>query len=75
MLWVVAGDIATDEPNRTGLTQLLVLTVNSKTEMEGTVRCVADPDDYIYGLTKAIKISKRPRKDAAQEAYRTFGLS
>ena len=75
MLWVVAGDIATDEPNRTGLTQLLVLTVKSKTEMEGTVRSVADPDEYVYGLTKMIKISNRPRGNAAQEAYRIFGSS
>ena len=74
MLWVVVGDIATDEPSRTHLAQLAVLTVISKTEMEGTIRSVADPDDEgVYGFTKARKISNRPLKGAAQEAHRIFG--
>jgi len=76
-LWVV-GDIVSDEPNRPRLTQLAVLTVlnGRHIEMEGTIWGVADQNgQYAYAFTEMRRISKRPREDAAQEAYKIYRSS
>jgi hypothetical protein len=77
-LWIVAS-VTGNGTSRSRLTQLAVLTVSrrgSQIKMEGIIGGVADPDgEYAYGFTEMRRISKCPREDAAQEAYRKYGSS
>jgi hypothetical protein len=69
------GIMGSVDTQQTQLGKLTVIRRESETEMTGTIWRVADQDTIYHGHTKMKKIGDRPRKDAAQEAYRIFGSS
>lgn len=77
-LWLVANETESDksQSSQMELFELDVKREEPQIKMNGTIRCIGDPaGEHASGPTEMIRIDNRPRWDAAQEAYRIFGLS